>query len=121
MIKGFFQRTGNNAQPSHNSLGQTEMMVKFLQLLTIYDIRRHAYIGYPLHRKNFIRIPHYIAYHTNHPAGTARGGTAFLIKGTIKNHQLCNYEQDFLQTTSVTIEDTASLLTISAVCLPSTQ
>jgi hypothetical protein len=69
--------------------------------------------------KNFIRIPHYIAYHTNHPAGTARGGTAILIKSTIQRHQLCNYEQDFFQASSVTTEDTAGLPTISAVHLPS--
>jgi hypothetical protein len=41
------------------------------------------------------------------------------MKNTIQHHQLCNYEQDFLQASSVTTEDTAGLLTISAVYLPS--
>jgi hypothetical protein len=31
-----FRTTGNNAQPSHNSAGQTEIMAKFLQL-TIWN------------------------------------------------------------------------------------
>jgi hypothetical protein len=30
--EGSFRTTGNNAQPSHNSPGQTEIMAKFLQL-----------------------------------------------------------------------------------------
>jgi exonuclease III len=47
-----------------------------------------------------------------------REGTAILIKSSIQHHQLCNYSQDFLQATSVTIQDTAGFLTISAVYLP---
>jgi hypothetical protein len=54
----------------------------------------------------------------NHPAGTERGGTAIIIKNSIKHHQLNNYSQDFLQATSVSVEDLVSLLTISAVYLP---
>jgi hypothetical protein len=49
---------------------------------------------------------------------TARGGTAIIIKNTVKHHQLNNYNQDFLQATSLSVEDLVGLLTISAVYLP---
>jgi hypothetical protein len=51
--------------------------------------------------------------HTNPLAGTAT-----IIKNSIKHHQLNNYSQDFLQTTSVSVEDSVGLLTFSAVYLP---
>jgi exonuclease III len=35
--------------------------------------------------KSYIRIPHYTLSHTNHPAGTARGGTAIILKKTPPN------------------------------------
>jgi hypothetical protein len=68
--------------------------------------------------KIYIRIPRYIAYHTSHPAGTARGGTALILKSSIQHHALNPYSHSFLKATSVTVEDTAGSLTISAVYLP---
>jgi hypothetical protein len=38
--------------------------------------------------KSYLRIPHYTIYRTNHPAGTARGGTAIVFKNVIKHHPL---------------------------------
>jgi exonuclease III len=69
-------------------------------------------------KKNYVQLPSYTAYHTINPAGTARGGTAIIIKNSIKHHQLNNYNQDFFQATSVLVEDSVGLLTISAVYLP---
>jgi hypothetical protein len=68
--------------------------------------------------KSHLKLPNHAVYHTNHPAGTARGGTDIIIKNSIKHHQLNNYSKDFLQATSVSVEDSVSLLTISAVYLP---
>jgi exonuclease III len=68
--------------------------------------------------KSYIRIPQYTLYHTNHPAGTTRGGTAIILKSSIQHHQLNPYNQAFLQATSVAVEDTTGVLTISAVYLP---
>jgi exonuclease III len=68
--------------------------------------------------KNYLKLPNYTGYHTNHPAGTARGGTAIIIKNTIKHHQLNNYSQCFLQATSVPVEDSVGLITISSVYIP---
>jgi hypothetical protein len=41
--------------------------------------------------KIYLKLPNYTVYHTNHPAETARGGTAIIIKNSIKHHQLNNY------------------------------
>jgi endonuclease/exonuclease/phosphatase family metal-dependent hydrolase len=68
--------------------------------------------------KSYLKLPNYAVYHTNHPAGTAQGGTAIIIKNTIKHHQLNNYSQDFLQAASVSVEDSVGLITISAVYVP---
>jgi hypothetical protein len=67
--------------------------------------------------KSYLRIPHYTLYHTNHPAGTARGGTAIIIKNVIKYHPLPNYSRDYLLATSVSVEGSVGHLTISAVYL----
>jgi hypothetical protein len=63
--------------------------------------------------KSYLKLSNYAVYHTNYP-----GGTAIIIKNTIKHHQLNNYSQDFLQAISVSVEASVGLLTISAVYLP---
>jgi hypothetical protein len=52
-------------------------------------------------QNSYLRIPNYTLYHTTHPEGTASGGTAIIIKNTIKHHPLPNYSCDYLQSTSV--------------------
>jgi hypothetical protein len=54
-------------------------------------------------QRRYLKLP--IPHHTNHPAGSARGGTAIIIKTNIKNHLQSSYRQDFLQTTSMSVED----------------
>jgi hypothetical protein len=68
--------------------------------------------------KSHIRIPNYTVYHSNHPNGTAIDGSAIIIKRSIKHHPLNSHTQDFLQATSVSVEDSTSPLTVSAVYLP---
>jgi hypothetical protein len=68
--------------------------------------------------KNYLKLPKYTVYHTNHSAGTVRGGTTIIIKTTIKHHLQNNYKQHFLQATSVSVEDSDGPLSISAVYLP---
>jgi hypothetical protein len=53
----------------------------------------------------------------NHPAGIARGGTAIIIKNSIKHHQLNNYRQNFLHATSVSVENSVGLITLLVVYL----
>jgi hypothetical protein len=64
-----------------------------------------------------MKLPNYSVYHTNHPAGTARIETAIIIKATIRHHLQSSYRQDFLQATSMSVEDSIRPLTISAVYL----
>jgi exonuclease III len=49
--------------------------------------------------KNYFSIPRYKLYYTNHPEGTAHGGTAILIKETIEQYELLKYEEDSIQAT----------------------
>jgi exonuclease III len=35
--------------------------------------------------KNYFKLPFYSVYHTNHPAGTARGGSVIIIKKTLSS------------------------------------
>jgi hypothetical protein len=69
-------------------------------------------------QNSYLKIPNYTLYHTTHPAGTARGGSAIIIKNTIRHHSLTNYSRDYLQATSVLVEDSVGYLTITAVYLP---
>jgi hypothetical protein len=68
--------------------------------------------------KNYLKLPKYTVCRTNHPVGTACGGTAIIIKTIIKHHLQSSYKQDFLQATSVSVEYSDESLTISAVYLP---
>jgi hypothetical protein len=69
-------------------------------------------------RKAICEFSHYTIYRTNHPAGTAREGTAIIIKNAIKHHPLPNYSPNYLQATSVSVEDSVGHLKITAAYLP---
>jgi exonuclease III len=68
--------------------------------------------------KSFLKIPDYVIYNTNHPNGTARGGSAVIIRKTIKHHEIDKHNQPYLQATSVIVEDWSGPITISAVYCP---
>lgn len=65
-----------------------------------------------------IRFPNYYCYHTPHPDGTSHAGTAVIVKKTIKHHVLPSYKQDFLQATTILVEDSTGYLNVSAVYCP---
>jgi hypothetical protein len=67
--------------------------------------------------KSYLKLLNYTVYHTNHPAGTARGRSAIIIKNSI-HHQFNGYCSDFLQAITVSLEDSVSSLIISADYLP---
>jgi exonuclease III len=67
--------------------------------------------------KIYLKHPNYAVYHTNHPAGTALSESAIIIKKHNQASSTKNYTQDFLQATSVSVEDSVGLMTISAVYL----
>jgi hypothetical protein len=47
--------------------------------------------------KNYFKLPFYSVYQTNHPAGTARGGSANIVKNSIQHHHHNGYSSDYLQ------------------------
>lgn len=65
-----------------------------------------------------MRIPKYKLYHTNHPDGTAHGGTAILIKESIVHNEVLKFEEDYLQATSINVQTFPYDVTISAVYCP---
>lgn len=69
-------------------------------------------------KRSYIKIPNYMIYSTNHPDGTAHGGTAIIIKSTIKHYELNPYSTDYLQATSLSVMDWHGPLTITAIYCP---
>lgn len=69
-------------------------------------------------RKSYMKIKNYTVYDTQHPDGKAHGGTAIIIKNSIRHHLHSHYETEHIQATSVTIEDWIGHLTIAAVYCP---
>jgi hypothetical protein len=65
-----------------------------------------------------LKIPKYRVYSTNHPDGTAHGGSAIIIKQSIKHHERAKYSLNNIQATSVTIEDSIGEITIAAIYCP---
>lgn len=68
--------------------------------------------------RSYFKVPNYQCYYTLHPDNTAHGGSAVLIRKQIKHYELPKYEEDYLQATTVVVEDWAGPLTISAVYCP---
>ncbi|KAL7290805.1 hypothetical protein TKK_0015548 [Trichogramma kaykai] len=68
--------------------------------------------------KNFLKIKNYEVYQTNFPNNKAHGGTAVIIKASLKHYEGEGYRKDFLQSTSVVIEDEIGALTVAAVYCP---
>lgn len=68
--------------------------------------------------KSYFSIRNYTTYDTKHPDGKAHGGSAIIIKNTIKHYELQKYEKEYLQATSVVVEDWIGTITISALYSP---
>lgn len=68
--------------------------------------------------KSYLTLFNYKIYFTNHPDGTAHGGTAILIRNSIKHHELESYIENHLQATTIAIEGVTGITKISAVYCP---
>lgn len=69
-------------------------------------------------QKSYLKIPNYNIYDTNHPDGKAHGGTAVIIKSTIHHFENSSCKLDFLQATSITVEDRNGPITFAAIYCP---
>lgn len=65
--------------------------------------------------RSHLKIHNYKLYNTQHPDGTAHGGTAIIIKSKIKHYEGIKYDKDHLQASSIVVEDWAGPVTITAV------
>jgi len=61
-------------------------------------------------------IPEYTLYHTMRLDGKAHGDTALIIRSDIKHYEITKYQREFLQATSIMVENQNGNITISAVC-----
>jgi len=50
-----------------------------------------------------------------YPDSKAYGGTAFIIRSNIKQYEIGKFQTEFLQATSIAVEDRSSCITISAI------
>lgn len=69
-------------------------------------------------KKSFFKIPSYSFYQTMHPDGTAHGGSAILIKNTLKHSESIHYTTNEIQATNIFVEDSVGPLLISAIYSP---
>jgi exonuclease III len=68
--------------------------------------------------KNHFTISGYDLCYTNHPDGTAHGGTAIIIKNTIAHYVQLKYTEPVIQATSVRVKGPLCDITIAAVYCP---
>lgn len=69
-------------------------------------------------KRSSINIKNYNIYRTDHPDGTAHGGTAILIKKSIKHHEALGFKTNHIQATTVLVEDNNKHISISSVYCP---
>lgn len=71
-----------------------------------------------LTKENHIRFKGYKVYHTTHPSGTARGGSAVIIKENIKHNEDAKLQSEQVQVTTVNIKTTRYNCTVGAAYIP---
>lgn len=71
-----------------------------------------------LTERSFVKIPQYHTYNTNHPSGSARGGTAIMVRQSIVHQVQEEFKEDYLQASVVTVHDRYEILTLASVYFP---
>jgi len=67
---------------------------------------------------SYFKIQDYTLYKTNHPDGTAHGGSAILVRNTLSHHPLPPFSEDYLQATSISLKFLSSSITFSSAYFP---
>lgn len=65
-----------------------------------------------------MRIPKYRIYHTKHLDKKAHGGTAIVIRESIKHYKRDKFSNEYLQASSDTIDEIHRAITMSAIYCP---
>lgn len=71
-----------------------------------------------LTNKHNFQIPGFKFYSTNHPDGKAHGGTGILIRSRLKHYPQNTFENNYLQSTSISIQARNGPITLAAVYCP---
>lgn len=99
-----------------NGLAQRSQELKTFILQQNIDIMLTSETHFT--KKSYLRMAGYTIYETQHPDGLAHGGTAIIIKTSIKHCENEKFARDYLQATAITIEDCAGPITLSAIYSP---
>lgn len=99
-----------------NGLAQHIQHIKIFLLKQDIDIMLISETHFT--KKSYFKIPKYVIYDTQHPDGTAHGGTAVIIKNTIKHHIVEEYKQNHLQATSISVEEWNGPIIIASIYCP---
>lgn len=65
-----------------------------------------------------INFKEYQCYLTYHPDGTGHAGTALIVRKSIKHHIMPEFKTEYLQATTIAVEDTTGYLNVSAIYCP---
>lgn len=68
--------------------------------------------------QSYFSIPLYETYHTIHPMNCARGGSAIIVRSSIKHHEETKISSNEFQTTTISIEVNGSPLKLTALYSP---
>ena len=71
-----------------------------------------------LTNNTFVNIKNYETHCTNHPLNNARGGSAIIIKRTIKHHEEDKYCTEEFQATTISLKIEGIYLSITALYSP---
>lgn len=101
-----------------NANGLSQHRQEVQAFLTLHNIDIMLISETRFTAKNYFKIPLYDFYDTKHPSGAAHGGTAILIKKSIKHYEIQKHPKECIQATSITIEDWRGSMVISAIYCP---
>ena len=101
-----------------NANGLAQRSLELKSFLIEHDIDVMLISERHFTRKKYLKITNYKIYDTQHPDGKAHGGTAAIIKDTIKHYENEENTDDFLQATSITLDDLRGPIMLSAVYCP---
>jgi len=111
MVKPFAIATSNaNGLAKHSQEIKTFI---FSQNINILLISKTHFTN-----KSYCRISGYTMYYIMYSDNKAHGETAFIIRSDIKCYEIGKFQREFLQATSMVVEDRNDCITISATYSP---
>ena len=101
-----------------NANGLLNHALEFQQFLRQNNIDIALISETHFNSKAYIKIPGYKIHATNHPDGSAHGGSAIIIKNKIKYTESMGYQHDHIQSTNIQLEDNRGAFVVSSIYSP---